>query len=39
MLPLMIAGGGGGVIHVASQLGHVAAAGRPIMRPRARFSN
>ncbi|NNM74179.1 SDR family oxidoreductase [Enterovirga sp. DB1703] len=29
ILPLMIAGGGGSVIHIASQLGHVGAAGRP----------
>ena len=29
VLPLMIAGGGGTVIHVASQLGHVGSAGRP----------
>lgn len=29
ILPLIIASGGGSVIHIASQLGHVAAAGRP----------
>jgi NAD(P)-dependent dehydrogenase (short-subunit alcohol dehydrogenase family) len=29
ILPLMIAGGGGSIIHIASQLGHVGAAGRP----------
>lgn len=29
VLPLMIAGGGGIIIHVASQLGHVGSAGRP----------
>jgi NAD(P)-dependent dehydrogenase (short-subunit alcohol dehydrogenase family) len=29
VLPLMIAGGGGAIIHVASQLGHVGSAGRP----------
>ena len=28
-LPVMIAGGGGTIIHVASQLGHVGSAGRP----------
>lgn len=28
-LPLMIAGGGGSVIHIASQMGHVGAVGRP----------
>jgi NAD(P)-dependent dehydrogenase (short-subunit alcohol dehydrogenase family) len=29
ILPIMIAGGGGVIIHVASQLGHVGSAGRP----------
>lgn len=29
VLPLMIAGGGGTIIHIASQLGHVGSAGRP----------
>jgi NAD(P)-dependent dehydrogenase (short-subunit alcohol dehydrogenase family) len=29
VLPIMIAGGGGVIIHVASQLGHVGSAGRP----------
>jgi NAD(P)-dependent dehydrogenase (short-subunit alcohol dehydrogenase family) len=29
VLPTMIAGGGGVIIHVASQLGHVGSAGRP----------
>jgi len=29
ILPTMIAGGGGVIIHVASQLGHVGSAGRP----------
>jgi NAD(P)-dependent dehydrogenase (short-subunit alcohol dehydrogenase family) len=29
VLPLMIANGGGTIIHVASQLGHVGSAGRP----------
>jgi NAD(P)-dependent dehydrogenase (short-subunit alcohol dehydrogenase family) len=29
VLPLMIAAGGGTIIHVASQLGHVGSAGRP----------
>ena len=29
VLPVMIAGGGGVIIHIASQLGHVGAVGRP----------
>jgi NAD(P)-dependent dehydrogenase (short-subunit alcohol dehydrogenase family) len=29
VLPAMIAGGGGSIIHIASQMGHVGAPGRP----------
>ena len=29
VLPVMIAGGGGAIVHIASQLGHVGAVGRP----------
>jgi NAD(P)-dependent dehydrogenase (short-subunit alcohol dehydrogenase family) len=29
VLPVMIAGGGGSIIHIASQMGHVGAPGRP----------